>query len=110
MSTRVIIARHGQSSYNAQKMIQGRCDESVITEKGEKQAQLLGEALKDVKLGAFYSSPLQRAYKTAQIVQSLNQYKPSITVMEKLREINLPEWEKWKKEDVKREFPEAYRT
>jgi len=110
MSTRVIIARHGLSSYNAQKMIQGRCDESVITEKGEKQAQLLGEALKDVKVGAFYSSPLQRAYKTAQIIQSLNQYNPSITVAEKLREINLPEWEKWKKEDVKREFPEAYRT
>lgn len=110
MVTRVIITRHGLSSYNAQKMIQGRCDESVITEKGEKQAQLLGEALKNVKLAAFYTSPLQRAYKTAQIIQSLHPDNPAITVAEKLREINLPEWEKWKKEDVKREFPQAYRT
>lgn len=109
MTTRVIIVRHGQSSYNAQRMIQGRCNESTITEKGEQQAQLLGEALKDIKVSGFYSSPLQRAHKTAQIIQSLNKHNPSLTVAEKLREINLPQWEKWKKDDVKQQFPEEYR-
>ena len=110
MTTRVIIVRHGQSSYNALKMIQGRCNESTITEKGEQQAQLLGKTLKEVKVSGFYCSPLQRAHKTAQIIQELNKHNPSLTVAEKLREINLPQWEKWKKEDVKKEFPEEYRT
>ncbi|BAQ63793.1 histidine phosphatase family protein [Geminocystis sp. NIES-3709] len=109
MTTRVIIVRHGQSSYNAQKMIQGRCNESIITEKGEKQALLLGKTLKNIKFNGFYCSPLQRAHKTAQIIQELNDYNPNLTIAEKLREINLPIWEKWKKEDVKREYPEEYR-
>lgn len=109
MTTRVIIVRHGQSTYNAQKMIQGRCNESTITEKGEKQAHLLGETLKQVKLDGFYSSPLQRAHKTAQIIQEKNEFNPSLILSEKLKEIKLPIWEKWKKEDVKREYPEEYR-
>ncbi|MGI0482606.1 histidine phosphatase family protein [Geminocystis sp. CENA526] len=109
MTTRVIIVRHGQSSYNAQKMIQGRCNESVITEKGEQQANLLGNALKSIEFDGFYCSPLQRAHKTAQIIQELNDHNPNLIVAEKLREINLPIWEKWKKEDVKREYPEEYR-
>lgn len=109
MTTRVIIVRHGQSSYNAQKMIQGRCNESVITEKGEKQANFLGNALKTIEFDGFYCSPLQRAHKTAQIIQELNDHNPNLIVAEKLREINLPMWEKWKKEDVKREYPQEYR-
>lgn len=109
MTTRVIIVRHGQSSYNAQKMIQGRCNDSIITEKGEKQANLLGKALSKVKLDGFYCSPLQRAHKTAQIIQELNQHNPNLTVAEKLLEINLSFWEKWKKEDVKREYPNEYK-
>lgn len=109
MATRVILVRHGQSSFNAQQMIQGRCNDSLITEKGEKQAHLLAIALQNVHFTGFYSSPLQRAYKTAEIIQSLNEYQPSITVSEKLQEIDLPLWEKKKKEEVKREYPKEYR-
>lgn len=109
MTTRVIIVRHGQSSYNAQRMIQGRCNESVITEKGEKQANFLGNALKTIEFDGFYCSPLQRAHKTAQIIQELNDHNPNLVIAEKLKEINLPIWEKWKKEDVIREDPEKYR-
>ncbi|WP_069791359.1 histidine phosphatase family protein [Cyanobacterium sp. IPPAS B-1200] len=110
MTTRVIIVRHGQSSYNAQRMIQGRCDESVITEKGRKQAELLGQTLSKVNFAGFYSSPLQRATETANIIREANEHNPSLTVLEKLKEINLPLWEKWKKEDVKQQFPEEYKT
>ena len=110
MTTRVIIVRHGQSSFNAQRMIQGRCDESTITAKGEQQANLLGQTLQDVQVSAFYCSPLQRAYKTAKIVQELNNHQPELVVAEKLREINLPQWEKWTKDDVKKEFAQQYQT
>ncbi len=110
MTTRVIIVRHGQSSYNAQRMIQGRCNESVLTEKGEAQAKLLGNTLKKFQVSHFYCSPLQRASLTAKIIKDLNEYNPTLTIAEKLREIDLPQWEKWKKEDVKQEFPEQYHT
>ncbi len=63
MTTRVIIVRHGQSSYNSQRRIQGRCDESVLTEKGRADARTLATALKNLKFDAIYSSPLQRQKK-----------------------------------------------
>ncbi|MEO1692897.1 MAG: phosphoglycerate mutase family protein, partial [Cyanobacteria bacterium J06631_6] len=68
MATRVIIVRHGQSTYNAQKIVQGRCDKSVLTDKGISDAQQVGKALGDLKIDAFYCSPLQRAHQTAKII------------------------------------------
>ena len=50
MTTRVIIVRHGQSNYNAQKIIQGRCDESVLTAKGIADARVIGILDKRYKL------------------------------------------------------------
>lgn len=109
MATRVIIVRHGQSSYNAQKMIQGRCDESVITEKGIADAEIVGKTLSNIKIDAFYCSPLQRARKTAEIIHSCLQNPPKLQAVENLLEIDLPLWENRKKEDVKTLFPEEYR-
>ena len=68
MATRVIIVRHGQSTYNAKKMIQGRCDKSVLTDKGISDAQQVGQALSGIKIDTFYCSPLQRAKQTAETI------------------------------------------
>nr|WP_255412122.1 phosphoglycerate mutase family protein [Cyanothece sp. BG0011] len=70
MTTRVIIVRHGQSSYNAQRLIQGRSDESVVTEKGRQDAQKVGNTLSSLPIDAIYCSPLQRAKTTAEIIQN----------------------------------------
>ncbi len=111
MTTRVIIVRHGQSSYNAQKMIQGRCNESVVTEKGIKDAYKVGQLLAKIQLDGLYCSPLQRAKKTAQIIQECSsQTNPNLEETEKLLEINLPLWEKLKKDVVKAQYGEDYRT
>lgn len=93
MSTRVIIVRHGQSTYNAQKMIQGRCDESVLTEKGLADAQQVAEALRVIKIDGFYSSPLQRAKRTAEVIHGSLANPPSLQPTDKLLEIDLPLWE-----------------
>jgi probable phosphoglycerate mutase len=90
-------------------MIQGRCDESVITEKGIKDAQIVGKTLSKVRLDNFYCSPLQRAKKTAEIIQECSETHPTLTVSQKLLEINLILWEKWKKDDVKVQYAEEYR-
>ena len=109
MTTRVIIVRHGQSSYNADKRIQGRCDESVITEKGIADAKIVGETLSNIKIETIYCSPLQRAKKTAEIIQKQLKNPTNLQAVEKLKEIDLPLWEKLKKDEVKEKFPTEYR-
>jgi phosphoserine phosphatase len=109
LATRVIIVRHGQSSYNAKKMIQGRCDESVLTEKGITDANLVGNALKGVSIDAFYCSPLQRAKKTAEIIHGLLDNPPILQPTDRLMEIDLPLWEKLSKDEVAVKYAEDYR-
>ncbi|MGB5596695.1 MAG: histidine phosphatase family protein [Crocosphaera sp.] len=109
MATRVIIVRHGQSSYNAQKIIQGRSDESVVTEKGRQDAQSVGNTLSSLAIDAIYCSPLQRAKTTAEIIQNCFTKPPSLSPSEQLREIDLPLWEKLPKQEVREKFPQDYK-
>lgn len=109
MATRVIIVRHGQSSYNAQKIIQGRCNESVLTDKGIADAQQVGQTLSDIKIDGFYCSPLQRAKQTAEIIHAGLSNPPTLQATDKLMEIDLPLWEKLKKDEVSTKFAADYR-
>ena len=109
MATRVIIVRHGQSTYNAKKMIQGRCDKSVLTDKGISDAQQVGEALSGLKIDAFYCSPLQRAKQTAETIHSYLSNPPTLQPSDRLMEIDLPLWEEMKKDDVMAQFTDDYR-
>lgn len=100
MTTRVIIVRHGQSTYNAQKRVQGRSDESVLTEQGRSDAKTVGETLKGLSFDAIYHSPLQRATQTAQIVRDSLSNPPELQTTEQLMEIDLPLWEKMNKREI----------
>ncbi|NJS16920.1 MAG: histidine phosphatase family protein [Nostocaceae cyanobacterium CSU_2_110] len=64
-NTRVILLRHGQSTYNVLGLYQGSSDRSNLTELGRQQAILTGTFLKNIKFDAIYSSPLKRAQETA---------------------------------------------
>ena len=108
MATRVIIVRHGQSSYNSLKMIQGRCDESVLTEKGYEDARKVGAALSSLKFDAVYSSPLQRAKQTAEVILSYLPGSPELLAPSNLMEIDLPLWEKQCRQEVQEKFPDDY--
>lgn len=109
LSARVILVRHGQSSYNIQQRIQGRCDESVLTEKGRNSAALVGKALKSISASALYCSPLQRARQTADIILAHLDNPPQLQSLDILREIDLPLWEEMLRQEVKEKFPEQYR-
>lgn len=109
MTTRVIIVRHGQSTYNTQKIIQGRCDESVLTETGIADAQQVGKTLSEIKIDAFYCSPLQRAKQTAESIHSCLTNPPTLQPTDKLLEIDLPLWEKQQKQEVAAKFADNYR-
>ena len=109
MPTRAIILRHGQSSYNAQKKIQGRCDESVLTEKGRLEAGMVGDTLRQLAINTLYCSPLKRARETAAILGKSLAIPPSLEVSDSLMEIDLPLWENLPKQEVAAQFPEDYR-
>ncbi|ARV58716.1 histidine phosphatase family protein [Nostocales cyanobacterium HT-58-2] len=111
--TRVIIVRHGQSSYNTEKRIQGRSDASTLTEKGRIDAGKVGKALSNILFNAIYSSPLQRAKDTAEIIYREMETHAEQSVVpqtsDKLMEIDLPSWEGMLSAEVKEKFPEDYR-
>ncbi|MBD2665688.1 phosphoglycerate mutase [Richelia sinica FACHB-800] len=108
--TRVIIVRHGQSSYNIERRIQGRTDASTLTEKGQQDAIKVGQALSSISFHAIYSSPLQRAKSTAELILSqLTNTTALIQPAESLREIDLPLWAGMLTSEVKEKFPEDYR-
>ncbi len=108
MATRVIIVRHGQSSYNAQKRIQGRIDDSILTAKGICDAEIVGATLSNIAIDAFYCSPLQRARKTAEIIHRQLKNAPQLQASEKLLEIDLPLWERLEKTEVKDKYSADY--
>lgn len=112
MATRVILVRHGESTFNVDRIVQGHNDQSFLTEAGRSGAAQAGIALKDVQFDAIYSSPLRRARETAEIIRSTwdqTQRPPEIHFTDDLKEINLVLWEGMKFDEVEAQFPEAYR-
>lgn len=63
----IYIVRHGQTDYNVEGRYGGRID-TELNQKGIEQAYELHEKLKNIKFDIVFSSPLQRAYKTAEII------------------------------------------
>ncbi len=108
MTTRVVIVRHGQSSYNTERRIQGRSDASVLTQTGHEDAQKVGAALSNLKFAAVYTSPLQRAKQSAEVIVNSFATATPLTPTDRLLEIDLPLWEGLLVQDVKEKFPEDY--
>ena len=63
-STTLYLLRHAETTWNAERRIQGTLD-APLSERGARQVRALVDALRDVRLSALYSSPLQRAMETA---------------------------------------------
>lgn len=64
--TKVILIRHGQTSWNQSRRIQGGNNDIVLDEEGTRQCRCLAERLKKENINAVYSSPMNRAMGTAQ--------------------------------------------
>ncbi len=64
---RLLLIRHGESEGNTEMRIQGRGD-YPLTERGLEQALQLSERLRGLPLAGLYSSPIRRAWLTADVV------------------------------------------
>jgi phosphoserine phosphatase len=110
LSTRVIILRHGQSSYNSQGRIQGRSDLSVLTDRGQADAKLTSAAFQGLAFDAAYCSPLQRAHQTATTVLTQLGQQDCLQTDDRLLEIDLPLWETMLNQDVREKYTEQYQA
>ena len=61
----LLLIRHGENDFTKKGRFAGHTPGVHLNQRGQEQAQALGEALKDVPLAAIYSSPLERAQETA---------------------------------------------
>lgn len=65
--TRICLVRHGETEWNAERRIQGQID-IALNATGLRQATAAGRWLKPAGIVALYSSDLQRAWRTAQLI------------------------------------------
>ncbi len=79
----IYVIRHGQTDYNVRKLFQGQMDIN-LNEVGKKQAEETAQKFEGVKIDNIISSPLSRAYKTAQYISKVT--KTPIEIEEGLKE------------------------
>uniref|UniRef100_A0A2P2M686 2-carboxy-D-arabinitol-1-phosphatase n=1 Tax=Rhizophora mucronata TaxID=61149 RepID=A0A2P2M686_RHIMU len=106
-SKRVVMVRHGQSTWNAEGRIQGSSNFSVLTKKGEAQAETSRQMLIDDSFDVCFTSPLIRSKRTAEIIWGSRQ-EDMITEID-LREIDLYSFQGLLKHEGKAKFGAAYR-
>ncbi len=105
MPLRLVLVRHGLSTFNTEHRIQGRDDLSSLTEEGRLQARRTGEALREVTLDAAFTSPLRRARDTAGALLEAQGAGLDATPCDGLLEIDLAPWSGLLRQELKEHFP-----
>jgi probable phosphoglycerate mutase len=68
----IIFLRHAQAENNTKRILAGRTDGVPLTKVGIEQAERIAKYLKSLDISAIYSSPIERASHTAEIVAKNN--------------------------------------
>jgi probable phosphoglycerate mutase len=105
--TRLIIVRHGETEWNLQSRFQGHLD-SRLSKLGIRQARAIAKALSGNTYDVIYSSDLERARHTAEIIAAgLNM---EVRTIADLREINMGLMQGLKKEEFILKHPEVIKN
>ncbi len=88
----IYLIRHGETDWNDKLLFQGHTD-TLLNQRGKKQAQYIADELKEINFDIMYSSDLKRAYKTAQIIKKITKHKGKIIRTKNLRERNYGSFE-----------------
>jgi broad specificity phosphatase PhoE len=86
-SQELLLVRHGQSTANATGVWQGQM-EFPLSERGRTQASLAGRGLAGEPFEGLYSSPLSRAFETAEIIRDRAGFTGEVVTVEGLSERN----------------------
>lgn len=105
MTTRLYLIRHGATPLTMEDKFSGA--EGVhLSDEGRLQAAHLAERMQSYNLSAVYSSSLDRAVETAEILAKPHNL--PIIRMDGLREISHGHWEGMTRREVESRFPEEY--
>lgn len=85
---KIYVIRHGETDANRNGILQGSSD-WPLNEDGIKLAKITGEKMKGIKFDACFSSPLDRAIKTAELVLKYSENNVDIQLDDRLKEINM---------------------
>ncbi len=77
--------RHGKTDWNQELRIQGGSSDTPLNEEGRYQAEKIASRLSQRNIQAIYSSPLKRAFETAQMIAK--HHNIEVIVEKSLREI-----------------------
>ncbi|MBI3254722.1 MAG: histidine phosphatase family protein [Nitrosarchaeum sp.] len=83
----IIFLRHGQAKNNIERILTGRTPGVPLTEKGIDQAEKAAKFLEHMNISAIYSSPIERAKHTAEIVGKHNSL--DVTIDDRLIELDM---------------------
>jgi len=103
--TALVLIRHGETKWNVEARYQGQAD-PPLNEQGIAQAHQLAEALVDVGLDVIYTSPLQRAQQTAQLLA--RQLEIPLWEEPRLMEINQGKWQGLLRSEIEERYPELF--
>jgi len=104
---RLLLARHGQSTWNSVRRFQGSAD-VPLSELGRAQARALGEAVGRYRVARAYVSPLRRAMETAEI--ALADTGIPVVPLADLRELSLGRWEGCTVAEIRAQEGDPYRA
>ncbi|BCW97737.1 MAG: phosphoglycerate mutase [Armatimonadota bacterium] len=98
------LVRHGESQWNAVRLIQGHLD-SPLSEEGRAQARALSARFQPDEYDCVFSSDLSRALETGRLALGND---AEIILEPRLREHCFGRWQGLSPEEVQRRFPEEW--
>jgi len=101
------LIRHGQTDWNVKSLYQGIKD-IPLNDVGLKEADRLAKRLRSFSFIGLYSSPLSRAFNTAEAINQFHDL--SVVVRENIKEISLGGWEGKDRETIKKSHPKSIGT
>jgi len=107
-STLLLLIRHGATDCNTSKppRLQGRGINFGLSADGRRQAEATARFLRDWRLDRIYSSPLKRAWETAEIIAQPQER--TVEAVEQLVEVDVGRWENCSWDEIARNDAEAY--
>ncbi|HVD24900.1 MAG TPA: histidine phosphatase family protein [Gaiellaceae bacterium] len=105
MLTTILLARHGESDWNRAGRWQGHADRP-LTDLGREQARALAARLAEIDLDAIYSSDLERARNTAELVAATKGL--AVTAVPELREVDVGSWSGLTRAEAEQRFPDEF--
>ena len=104
--TTLLLIRHGETDWNIEGRYQGQAD-PPLNLKGLRQARRLAEEMSTVDVDVIYSSPLKRAFQTAEIVA--NSLSVPLHSDTRLMEIHQGDWQARLRKEIEILYPDLFR-